>query len=84
MVYQNVSFTLQGLECANCAKKIEDKVTDFAENHCPTVEEAKRQALATVDVVQYKIEKAIKRVNDAIKARQLAKAKDKEDTVYGI
>ena len=66
------------------SKKIEDKVTDFAENHCPTVEEAKRQALATVDVVQYKIEKAIKRVNDAIKARQLAKAKDKEDTVYGI
>jgi len=65
-------------------KKLENQVNDFAENHCPTVEEAKRQALATVDVIQFKIEKAIKKVNDAIKARQLAKAKDKEHSVYGI
>lgn len=65
-------------------KKLEKSVNNFAQNHCPTVEEAKRQALATVDVIQFKIEKAIKRVNDAIKAKQLAKAKDKEDTVYGI
>ena len=65
-------------------KKLEAQVTDFAQNHCPTVEEAKRQALATVDVIQFKIEKAIKKINDTIKARQLARAKDKEDTVYGI
>lgn len=65
-------------------KKLESQVSEFAENYCPTVEEAKRQALATADVIQYKIEKAIKKVNDTIKARQLAKAKDKEHSVYGI
>ena len=65
-------------------KKIEKQVTEFTETHCPSVEEAKRQALATVDVVQFKIEKAIKKVSDSIKARQLAKAKDKEHSVYGI
>ncbi|MCR5260932.1 MAG: YtxH domain-containing protein [Candidatus Gastranaerophilales bacterium] len=65
-------------------KKLENHVNDFAENCCPTLEEAKRQALATVDVLQFKIEKAIKKVNDMIKARQLAKAKDKEHSVYGI
>jgi len=65
-------------------KKLETQVNDFAENCCPTLEEAKRQALATIDVIQYKIEKSIKKVNDVIKARQLAKAKDKEHSVYGI
>lgn len=65
-------------------KKLETKVNELAENCCPTVDEAKRQALATVDVIQFKIEKAIKKVNDVIKARQLAKAKDKEHSVYGI
>lgn len=64
-------------------KKIEEKVNDIAEN-CPTAEEAKRQALATVDVIQFKIEKAIKKINDTIKARQLAKAKNKEHSVYGV
>ena len=65
-------------------KKIHDKIVDIKDNYCPTVEEAKRQALATCDVVQYNIEKSIKRIKDSIKARQLEKAKDKEQSVYGI
>ncbi|MBQ2645154.1 YtxH domain-containing protein [bacterium] len=65
-------------------KKLETQINDLSKNCCPTVEEAKRQALATVDVIQFKIEKAIKKINDTIKARQLAKAKDKEHSVYGI
>lgn len=64
-------------------KKLEEKVNEIAEN-CPSTEEAKRQVLETVDVVQFKIEKAIERVKNSIKARQLAKAKDKEQSVYGI
>lgn len=64
-------------------KKLEEKVNDIAEN-CPTKEEAKRQILETADVIQYKIEKAVKKIQDTIKARQLAKAKDKEHSVYGI
>ncbi len=64
-------------------KKLEEKVSEIAEN-CPSTEETKRQVLETVDVVQFKIEKAIDRVKNAIKARQLAKAKDKEQSVYGI
>ena len=65
-------------------KKLEQQVNEITDNCCPNIEEAKRQTLATIDVIQYKIEKAIKRVNDAIKARQLAKAKNKEQSVYGI
>ena len=64
-------------------KKIEEKVNEIADN-CPSSDEAKRQVLETVDVVQFKIEKAIERVKNSIKARQLAKAKDKEHSVYGV
>ena len=64
-------------------KKIEEKVNETADN-CPSADEAKRQVLETVDVVQFKIEKAIERVKNSIKARQLAKAKDKEHSVYGV
>ncbi len=65
-------------------KKLEAGVTNFAKERCPSLEDTKRQALATVDVIQFKIEKAVRRINDAIKAKQLAKAKEKEHTVYGI
>ena len=65
-------------------KKLETTVCDFTNKHCPSLEEAKRHALATADIIQYKIEKALKKINDTIKARQLARAKDKENSVYGI
>lgn len=68
-------------------KKLEEKVNEISteiSDNCPTAEEAKRQVLETVDVVQFKIEKAIERVKNSIKARQLAKAKDKEHSVYGV
>lgn len=64
-------------------KKLEEKVNELVEN-CPSKDEAKRQVLETVDVVQFKIEKAIEKVKNSIKARQLAKAKDKEQSVYGV
>lgn len=65
-------------------KKLQTQAEDFGKNCRPALEDAKRQALATIDVVQYKIEKTINRINNAIKARHLAKAKDKEHSVYGI
>ena len=65
-------------------KKLECKINEIADN-CPCIENAKRQTLEAIDVLQYKIEKAIKKIDDSIKARQLARAKEKEDSaVYGI
>lgn len=66
-------------------KKIEKQVTYIAETNCPSKEEAKRQILAVIDVIQFKIEKAVRKLSDSLKSRRLAKAKEKEDsTVYGI
>ena len=65
-------------------KKLESKINELADNY-PCVETAKKQALEAIDVLQYKIEKAIKKVDEAVKAKQLARAKEKEDSaVYGV
>ena len=42
------------------------------------IEYAKKQALESIDLVKYKIEKQYNKINDAIKAKNLQKAKEKE------
>lgn len=64
-------------------KRVDNSLNDIAEK-CPTKSEVKRQTLATIDIIQYKIEKAVNKIKNTIKAKQLAKAKDKEQSVYGI
>lgn len=65
-------------------KKIEDKFNEVTDN-CPCIENIKRQTLEAIDVLQYKIEKTIKKIDDSVKAKQLARAKEKEDSaVYGV
>ena len=54
-----------------CAKTL-------AETHAPHIEYAKKQALESIDLVKYKIEKQYNKINDAIKAKNLQKAKEKE------
>lgn len=65
-------------------KKLEDKFNEISDN-CPCIENVKRQTLEAIDVLQYKIEKAIKKIDESVKAKQLARAKEKEDSaVYGV
>lgn len=65
-------------------KKLEDKFNELSEK-CPCLENAEKHALEAIDVLQYKIEKAIKKIDDGYKAKKLAKAKEKEDSaVYGV
>ena len=65
-------------------KKLEVKINEMTDN-CPCVENARRQVLEAMDVLQYKIEKTIKKIDESVKAKQLARAKEKEDSVvYGV
>lgn len=65
-------------------KDLESVVTDFAEKHAPEIKEAKRQALTSIDVMKYKIEKKYRKINEIIRAKQLAKAKEREATDYDL
>ena len=57
-------------------KDIENAITDMAQKYTPEIQEAKRQALTSIDVMRYRLEQQYNKINDSIKAKQLAKAKE--------
>ena len=65
-------------------KDFENVVADFAQKYTPEIQEAKKQALTSIDVMKYKLEKEYNKISDAIKAKQIAKAKEKESIDYEV
>lgn len=59
-------------------KEIAEAVKDLAEKHAPEIKNAKKQALDSIDLVKYQLEKQYQKLNDSLKAKNLAKAKEKE------
>jgi gas vesicle protein len=59
-------------------------VNDFAQKHAPEIKEAKKQALESLDMMKYKLEKQYNKINEHIKAKQMAKAKEMEDRSYDL
>ena len=65
-------------------KNVENVITDIAQKYTPEINEAKRQALTSIDVMRYRLEQKYNKINENIKAKQLAKAKLKECTDYEV
>ncbi len=63
---------------------VENVITDLAQKYTPEIKEAKRQALTSIDVIRYKLEQQYNKISDSIKAKQIAKAKEKESTDYDV
>ncbi len=61
---------------------LKEFVNDFAEKHAPEIREAKKQALESLDMMKYKLERQYNKLNNHIKAKQMAKAKEKESMSY--
>ena len=54
-------------------EELNQVVTEFAQKHAPQINEAKKQAMESIDLVKYKIEKKYNKINDSIKANNLRK-----------
>ena len=65
-------------------KDFENVVTDLAQKYTPEIQHAKRQALTSIDVMRYKLEREYNKLSDSIKAKQIAKAKEKESIDYEV
>lgn len=65
-------------------KDVENVITDFAQKYTPEINEAKRQALTSIDVMRYRLEQQYNKINETIKAKQIAKAKQKESIDYEV
>ena len=64
--------------------ELKEAINEFAQNAIPEIKEAKKQALESLDMMKYKLEKQYKKINDHIKAKQMAKAREKEDMAYEL
>lgn len=69
---------------AETREDIKNCVNDFAQKHAPEIKEAKKQALESLDMMKYKLEKQYNKINEHIKAKQMAKAREKEDQSYDL
>ncbi len=63
-------------------KELAKAATEFYEKHSPEINEAKKQALISVDVVKCKLERQLKNLADMVKSRKLRKAKERENSIY--
>lgn len=59
--------------------KVKDTVCDLAEKYSPEVEDAKKQALESVDLLKYKLERQYKKLGNMIKSKKMRKAKELEE-----
>ena len=62
--------------------ELKEAINEFAQNAIPEIKEAKKQALESLDMMKYKLEKQYNKINDHIKAKQMAKAREMEDQSY--
>lgn len=60
-------------------KNLKEVVSDLAEKHSPEIREAKKQALESIDLVKYKLERQYRKLNHMLKSKKMQKAKELED-----
>lgn len=63
-------------------KNLKEVIADLTEKHSPEIKEAKKQALESIDLVKYKLEKQYRKLNHMLKSKKLRKAKELEDSEY--
>lgn len=62
--------------------ELKEVIENFAEKHSPEINEAKKQAMESIDLVKFKLERQYRKLSHMLKSRKLQKAKELEDTEY--
>lgn len=60
-------------------KEIKETICELAEKNAPKVQEAKKQALESIDLVKYKLERQYRKLNHMVKSKKMQKAKELEE-----
>jgi gas vesicle protein len=60
-------------------KELKDAACEFYEKHAPQIVDAKKQALESVDLMKYKLERQFRKINNSLKSKKMMKAKELED-----
>ena len=59
-------------------RELKDAACELYEKHSPAIKEAKKQALESVDLMKYKLERQLRKFNNMVKSRKVLKAKELE------
>lgn len=65
-------------------EKLKTTVCDLAEKHSPAIQEAKKKAFESIDLLRYKLEQQYKNFNNMLKSKKMQKAKELESTEYKL
>lgn len=65
-------------------KELKETVSELAEKHSPEIKEAKKQAMESIDLMRYKLERQIRKAVHMFKSQKLQKAKEREDIEYDL
>ena len=60
-------------------KKVKDTACELVEKHSPAINEAKKHALESLDLLRYKLEQKYKKFGNMIKSKKMRKAKELEE-----
>ncbi len=60
-------------------RELAQAASEFYEKHSPEINEAKKQAIQSVDIVKCKFERQLKGLADKVKSRKLRNAKKREN-----
>ena len=60
-------------------REIKEAACELYEKHAPEIQEAKKQALESVDLMKYKLERQLRKFNNMIKSKKMQKAKELEN-----
>ena len=64
-------------------KELRETVCELYEKHAPQIADAKKQAMESVDLMKYKLERQFRKLNNTIKSKKMLKAKELEDSENG-
>lgn len=56
-------------------EELKNVIEDLAQEHSPEVKEAKKQAMESIDLIKYKVERQYRKLNHLFKSKKNAKSK---------
>ena len=65
-------------------EKLKSAVCDLAEKHSPSIQDAKKRAFESIDLLRYKLERQYKKFNNMLKSNKMRKAKELESSEYKL
>lgn len=65
-------------------KELKETACELYEKHAPQIIEAKKQAIESIDLMNYKLERQFRKLNNLLKSKKMLKAKELEDIKNSI